>query len=69
MQAVTQAPAAAGEAEVLARVQAVVTGILGAAAAPDQPLMEAGLDSIGAAGSVHSADCGVFHYSYAAWAS
>lgn len=53
----------------LARVQAVVAGILGAAAAPDQPLMEAGLDSIGAAGSGAHADCGVFCCSYAAWAS
>lgn len=36
------------EAVVLARVQAVVAGILGAAAPPDQPLMEAGIDSLGA---------------------
>lgn len=35
------------EAEVLARVHNVVAGILGGPVAPDQPLMEAGLDSIG----------------------
>ena len=34
-QAVTQVPAVAGEAEVLARVQGVVAGILGAAAPPE----------------------------------
>ena len=61
--------AAPGGAEVLARVQGVVTGILGTAAAPDQPLMEAGLDSIGAAGSGARAGCGVFRCSCAARAS
>jgi hypothetical protein len=48
IQAPTEAPAAKFREEVLARAQGVVASILGSAAAPDQPLMEAGLDSIGA---------------------
>lgn len=46
-QVATEAPAVMDEAEVAARVQGVVTGIMGGPVAPDQPLMEAGLDSIG----------------------
>lgn len=34
--------------EVQSKLQAVVDQLLGEAVAPDQPLMEAGLDSIGA---------------------
>lgn len=33
---------------ILPRVQAAVTGMLGSAVLPEQPLMEAGLDSLGA---------------------
>ncbi len=36
------------EGAIRSQVSAVVEGMLGAAVAPDQPLMEAGLDSLGA---------------------
>lgn len=40
--------------EVQGKLQAVVDQLLGEAVAPDQPLMEAGLDSIGAESSLSS---------------
>ena len=42
----------AGQATLLAELQGIVAGLLGTEVAPDQPLMEAGLDSLGAFRSV-----------------
>ena len=51
---VQEEAAAVSLKEVQAKLQAVVDQLLGEAVAPDQPLMEAGLDSIGAESSCPS---------------